>query len=374
MSITGGFSLKVLDRYLTRELFFPIFIISLTLVFLFLVADLFDNLDLLLNNKVPVSIMLEYYVNLIPYSYIQIACWASWIGTVYLLIQLGLHNEMTAMKAAGLSMQTIVKPILFLGFLIGVLVFVVNEWVVPPSYSNAKHVLDVYIEKNQTVKQSRIYKNLTYNVGGKLLIYLRKFNSQKNVAVDVVILKWDSSERNTYQKISAKKAHFNGTLWDLYGVTAYQTDSQGKVIGKPESNAKITYPEIKVRPEELLQEAKLPESMSIFELHDLISKMNSKGITATEEKVRFYERLALPWQSFLMMLFTLPVLGSVRSRKALAGMVLQCLAIIFTYHVMGAIFNALGKSGKIWPLMGAWTHHAIFFSLMFLRLERAEHE
>ena len=366
--------MKVLDRYLTRELFFPIFIISVSLVFLFLVADLFDNLDLLLSSKVPAQAMFQYYLNLIPYSYIQIACWAAWIGTVYLLIQLGMHNEMTAMKAAGLPIKTIVKPILFLGFLIGVFVFVVNEWVVPSSYSKAHELLDVYFKKSSTVKELKIYKNLTYNNGDRLLVYFRKFSAKKNVAVDAVMLQWDESQLNTYQKTMAKKAHFNGKSWDFYDVTSYQTDTQGKILGKPEHAQKISHPEITVPPDDLIQDAQDPVKMSIFELQQTIKKMRSKGIEASDETVQFYQRLALPWQSFLMIFLTLPILGTVRSRKALAGMVLQCLAVIFAYHVLGAVFAALGKSGKIWPFLGAWAHHAIFFTWMFFQLDRANHE
>ncbi len=366
--------MKVLDRYLTRELFFPIFIISIALVFLFLIADLFDNLDLLLSNHVPVPIMLQYYLNLIPYSYIQIACWSAWIGTVYLLIQLGMHNEMTAMKAAGLPIKTIVKPILFLGLMIGVFVFVVSEWVVPPSYTKAHELMDVYIEKNKTQKELRIYKNLTYNAGDRLLIYFRKFSAKKNVAIDAVVLKWDENQRNTYQKTMAKKAHFNGKSWDFYGVTSYQTDSQGKILGKPENFPKVSRPEITIQPDDMIQDAKDPVKMSVFDLHQMIQKMNTKGIDASDEKVQFYQRLALPWQSFLMIFFTLPILGTVRSRKALAGMVLQCLAIIFAYHVLGAVFTALGKSGKIWPVFGAWAHHVVFFTVMLFQLDRANHE
>lgn len=366
--------MKVLDRYLTRELFFPIFIISIALVFLFLVADLFDNLDSLLSNKVPVQAMLQYYLNLIPYSYIQIACWATWIGTVYLLIQLGMHNEMTAMKAAGLPIKTIVKPILFLGFLIGVFVFMVNEWVVPSSYSKSHELMDVYIKKSSSLKDLRIYKNLTYNNGDRLLIYFRKFSAKKNIAVDVVMLKWDESQLNTYQKTMAKKAHFNGRSWDFYNVTYYQTDTQGKILGKPERVAKVEHPEITVHPEDLIQEAKDPIKMSIFDLQQMVKKMRSKGIEASDETVQFYQRLALPWQSFLMIFLTLPILGTVRSRKALAGMVLKCLAIIFAYHVLGAVFAALGKSGKILPILGAWAHHIIFFTCMLFQLDRANHE
>ena len=107
-----NFKMKVIDRYLTRELTVPILYSCICLICLILIADLFDNLDEILHHRTLFKFILEYYLAMIPYAYVQTIPWAAWIGTLFLLVNLGLHNETLAMKAAGLKITTIVKPIL----------------------------------------------------------------------------------------------------------------------------------------------------------------------------------------------------------------------------------------------------------------------
>ena len=118
--------MKVLDRYLTRELAVPIFYCSISLVFLILIADLFDNLDQLLRYRVGFQTILTYYLALVPYAFSQTIAWAAWLGTLFLLANLGFHNETIAMKTAGIKIVTIIKPVIFLGFLLGVATFLIN--------------------------------------------------------------------------------------------------------------------------------------------------------------------------------------------------------------------------------------------------------
>ncbi|HTL48515.1 MAG TPA: LptF/LptG family permease, partial [Verrucomicrobiae bacterium] len=132
--------MKVLDRYLIRELLMPIIATALTLVFLVLIADLFDNLDDLLTNKTPILTIVKYYCTMAPYAFSQTIAWATWMGTLFLLVNFGLNNETIAMKAAGLKMSTIIRPVLFVGFLIGILVFLVNDRVVPVTYGIANQL------------------------------------------------------------------------------------------------------------------------------------------------------------------------------------------------------------------------------------------
>src|SRR3989338_88825 len=109
--------MKVLDRYLTRELLVPLVLSVLILVALLLIADLFDNLDDLLRNDTPQTVIMKYYLSLVPFCLIQILPWATWRGTLFLLVNLGFHNETTAMKVAGLKITSIIRPVIFLGFL-----------------------------------------------------------------------------------------------------------------------------------------------------------------------------------------------------------------------------------------------------------------
>ncbi len=365
--------MKVLDRYLVRELIFPIIFCSITLVFLILVADLFDNLDELLRNKTPILIILRYYLSLIPISFTQTLAWAVWLGTVFLLVSLGLHNELLAMKVAGLKILTIVRPMIFLGLLLGIITFLVADRVVPKTYRTANELLEIYIEKKKGVEDRKIFKNVTYYSGGNTLYYFRKFAPRPQTVEDAVIIWLDPVTHHTMQKIFAQKGLWTDGHWLFEGITEYQTGVQGDILGKPQIIPQKIYPDITLTPRDLINTASDSVFLSYHELKYTIEKLEENGISVYAEKVDLYSRMASPWKGVVMLLLAIPFLGTVRNRKAIAMSVLMCAAFVFAFHVIDAVFLALGKSGRIFPFLSAWGGSILFATFAFLKLEKANY-
>jgi len=346
---------------------------SLTLVFLILVADLFDNLDELLRNKTPILIMLRYYLSLIPISFIQTISWAVWLGTIFLLVQFGLHNELMAMKAAGLKILTIVRPMIFLGLLLGIVTFLVADRVVPKTSRTANELLEIYIEKKKDTKDRRIFKNVTYYSGGNTLYYFRKFSPKLKVVEDAIIIWLDPVTHHTAQKIFAQKGTWTDDRWLFEGVTEYQTDVQGDVLGKPLIIPKKVYSDITITPRDLINTASDSSFLSYHELKYTIDKLKENGIPVYTEKVDLYSRMAAPWKGLVMLLLAIPFLGTVRNRKAIAMSVLICAGMVFAFHVSDAVLLALGKAGRLFPFLSAWGGNIIFATFAFFKLEKANY-
>lgn len=365
--------MKILDRYLTRELLVPIICCTVTLVFLILIADLFDNLDDLITNKTPISTILTYYANLAPYAFSQIISWSTWLGTVFLLVSFGLNNETVAMKAAGLKISTIVRPVLFLGFLIGIISFLVNDRVVPHTYKKAIELLENEITSKAGAEDQKeeVLKNLTFFSGGSRLVYLRKFYPKKNEVKDVIILWLDRTEKNTRQKMIAQSGKWDGQKWLFESVLEYQMDSQGRILGEPKNFASKSYPEIELRPEDLVNSARDAMLLTYKELKANIHQLQENGVNVDAEKVELHFRLASPWQGLVMMLIAIPLLAPTRNRRAVAASVLACVGLVFVYHVAGAIGVALGKAGKIFPFLSAWSGNILFVIGSLFTIDRA---
>jgi lipopolysaccharide export system permease protein len=365
--------LKVLDRYLVRELIFPIIFCSLTLIFLILVADLFDNLDELLKNKTPILIILRYYLSLIPISFTQTIAWAVWLGTIFLLVQLGLHNELMAMKVAGLKILTIVRPMIFLGLLLGIITFLIADRVVPKTSRTANELLEIYIEKKKDNKDRKVFKNVTYYSGGNTLYYFRKFSPKPKTVEDAIIIWLDPATHHTTQKIFAQKGSWTDDQWFFEGITEYQTDVRGDILGKPLIIPKKSYPEVTITPRDLINTTSDSSFLSYHELKYTIDKLKENGIPVYAEEADLYSRMAAPWKGLVMLLLAIPFLGTVCNRKAIAMSVLLCAALVFSFHVSDAVLLALGKSGKLFPFLSAWGGNIIFATFAFLKLERANY-
>ena len=364
--------MKVLDRYLTRELLIPILYICLALIFLILIADLFDNLDDLLRHNIPLRVIFSYYLSLVPFAFTQIIAWSIWLGTLFLLVNLGFHNELTAMKSAGLKITTIIRPVMFLGFVFGILTFLLNDRVVPPTFREASQLREIYIEKKKKETAGEAH-NITYYAKGNQLYFFREFSESKKEVQGAVAL-WLSHEGSSKRKkMVAKSGHWNGSVWEFEGVTEYLMDVRGRILGEPQTFPKRIYEEIDMPPSELSQASRQSAFLTYRELKQWTEKLRENKIDVHSEAVDLQARLASPWQGLVMMLVSIPLLARTNQRKLIAFNVLVCVGIVFAFHVFGAVGMALGKAGKIFPFLSAWLGNILFAAGALLYLEKANY-
>jgi len=72
--------MRILDRYVIRELFLPILFCSFTLIFLILIANVFDNIDDMIRNQTSFTYVMQYYLSILPISFVETISWASLLG------------------------------------------------------------------------------------------------------------------------------------------------------------------------------------------------------------------------------------------------------------------------------------------------------
>jgi lipopolysaccharide export system permease protein len=352
--------MRILDRYIIRELLVPIIFCTFALIFLILIADLFDNMDDMIRNNTKFSHILQYYLAFLPVSFTHIISWACLLGTVYLLIHFNHHSEVLAMKAAGLNISTIVRPILFVGFMIGIVAFIISDKVTPKTHLIVDNIRTTKIEKKDDgVLRSQIFQDVTYSTRDGRLYYIENYNPS-NATMDNLVLIFLDQAKNIKRRITAESASYKNGVWTLEQIMSYETDPSGKIVGEPDHIVKKEYPEILETPRDFKEAAAEGDFLSYQELKGHIAKLEESGITASSEKTDLQAKLATPWQSLIMILVAILFLSKTTQRKAVAMNVLVCLLVIFIYYVTNAIFMALGKSGAIPPFISAWAANFIF--------------
>ncbi|MFA6600354.1 MAG: LptF/LptG family permease [Candidatus Omnitrophota bacterium] len=365
--------MKVIDRYMIRELLFPIIACCVMLIGLILIADLFNNLDEILKYHTPVGIIAKYYLCLVPYAFTQTIAWATWLGTIFVLVTFGFHNEIMAMKAAGLPITGIVRPVLFIGFLIGIVIFLVGDRIVPPTYRTVKEIAETYIAKKKSAGKEKAFSNVTYYSGKNQIYFFRTFLSGAQEVRDVIMLWLDAAEGEGRKKLTARSGVWEDGKWTFKDVTEHHMDSRGRILGEPRTFASKVYPEITFTPKDLVAASSSSPFLSYRELKQSIGKLKENGVNVYSENVELHARLAAPWQALVMMLMSIPFMARTSNRKLIAFNVLLCVALAFSFHVTNAVAMALGKAGKIWPFFAAWSGNMIFSLAALMGLEKANH-
>lgn len=361
--------MRILDRYLIKNLLIPIIFCSFTLIFLVIIADLFDHLSDLMKNKTPFHFLIQYYIHLIPIAFVRTIPWATMLGTIFLLVDFNTHNEILAMKIAGLSISKIILPILYIGFLIGIVSFLVNDRLVPSTFRKAEAILEERIEhaSDPKVEASPTVQNFTYFSIDNRLYYAKKLDIKKNTLEGLIVLFFDAQKR-VKRKLFAKEGHWEGDTWRLRNVTDYGTNAEGKILGEPRVYSEKIYEEIEETPKEFMSASSEGALLSYKELKYYIQQMEENGLHAYPEMVELQYKLSSPWNSLIMMLISILFLTVSRKKKVIALNVLYCLALVFSFHVIGAVSLALGKAGTLPPFLSAWSNNFVFSlgSLFFL--------
>jgi lipopolysaccharide export system permease protein len=341
------------------------------LVFLVFMADVFDNLDEMLKNRTSFVYVLKYYLALFPQTFVGTISWASLLAIIYVLTGFNYHNEITAMKVAGLEITSIIRPIIFIGFILGIVTFIVSDRVVPKSSQIANRILTEHIQKKAEERTSqKMYENVTYYGGSNRLYYARNFDSRTQVIEDFIIL-WLDNKKNVKKKTVAREARWLAEVWELSHVTDYSIEQSGEILGEPQYRETVIYPEIRETPEEFVKAASEGTLISYQDLKEYIQKLKDNGVRLTTEPVALHYKLASPWHSLIVMFLTIPLLTKTSTRRMIALNVLICLLLVFLFHVSGAVILALGKAGKLLPVVSAWAHSLIFGFGTFFFLEHA---
>ncbi len=113
-----------------------------------------------------------------------------------------------------------------------------------------------------------------------------------------------------------------------------------------------------------------PESMDYFQLKDFIDGIQEKGGNASQWLIDLYLKIAFPFVSFVIVFFGAPLAaGSVKMGKTAAFGI--ALIISFIFYTLVNIFQVLGRTGAMDPLIAAWLANGIFFLIGLVLLIKA---
>jgi lipopolysaccharide export system permease protein len=330
----------------------------MSLELIYIVIDLFDNLSDFQGAQVPFWEVLKFYGLLLPSSIIFIVPISLLLGVLYSLAQLTRHNELTAMRASGISLYRLMYPFLFVGIVASITVGIVNETLAP----NSKYRTDQIVELHRKHGNEEVFieKNLPYmNVKEKRVWMVERFDT-RTYEMHGVKLAQRRPDNSDAIKIEAGRAMWKDGHWWFYDVVLQNYKANGHPDGPPEVYEFREMPNFNEQPGLFLDEIKGHDYFSVAEIGRFIKTHNLEPSFITRLNVDKQYRLAAPWTCLIVTMIGIPF-GSHTGRKgALAGISL-ILLLFFAYYALIYACLGLGKSGYIHPLLAGWTPHIIFF-------------
>ncbi len=362
--------MRILDRYILKSVV-KIFLSCIFLfLFLYVVIDLLSHLDDILKQKANYMIIIQYYLWSLPIMFVQIAPFACLLSTIYTFSKLNHNNEIIAMRASGLSIFYITKTVIIFGAVISLLVFWVNDRLIPQS-SSITQKLKIQIEEGTANKKDKKHEIINYlSMYGlkNRLFFINKFYPATNTIEGITILEHDEKQ-NLVKKIVASKGVYEERLWKFYNSITYNFDDNGQIIDEPiyMEEEIMTIPE---GPKDFLAQRQRPESMTISQLDTYIWKLSKSGATNVIRnlKIDLYQKFTSPFTSLIIILLGIPFSLMMHKRASGLSSIGISIMVGFLYYILDAVCIAIGRGGAIPPLATATLSHiiALSFSLYFI--------
>ena len=133
--------MRILDLYLMRRFLLCLGIAVVSLLPIAVIIDLTENIDTFIDFKARLEQTLLYYVYRLPYWLILTLPIAALLGALFALTSLARQNEITAMKATGISLYRLLAPVFACALAVSVAAFFL--------YRLGGPVCDLSVQSNQ---------------------------------------------------------------------------------------------------------------------------------------------------------------------------------------------------------------------------------
>ncbi len=373
--------MRLLDRYLFRELLTPMAYCLGGFLIFWISYDLFTELDTLQKNKLHLLDVIGYMAARTPEFLVTILPVALLLALLYALTNHARHNEITAMRAAGVSLWRLCTPYFVVGLAASGALFAMNELLVPRSTAWAEQILQRYVSNPDDSGKPKDHRDSYFNAHARRTWYYTQFHARTAELIGPKV-SWELPD-GSWRVLTADRAVYTNGVWMFFNATQNIFSGAGNPQNNPTAPGmqllmtnELAMPEFKETPRAIERDLRF----SKYERLDA-RKLNNLNIPLTElwrylqahpadlppDKARkwwtkFDGRLAAPCTCLVVVLIAIPF-GAASGRRNLFFGVAGSIFICFAFFVVQQVSLALGSGGYMPPWLAAWLPNLIFAGL-----------
>ena len=362
--------MRLLDRYLFRELLTPMaYCLGGFLVF-WMSYDLFTSLEDLQKQKLHLLDVVGYTAAKTPEFLVTILPVALLLALLYTLTNHARHNEITAMRAAGVSLWRICAPYFAVGLAASAALFGLNEFLAPQCTVLADRIYHRYVPNPDDSGMRKEYRGY-FNARARRLWQFAAYRAQTAEMTGPKV-GWYLPD-GAYREVTADRAAFTNGVWTFFSNTTNVIEREQTRTNAPEipilwTNV-LAMPQFKETPHDIELDIRFSkyETINPRKLHVPLAELwghlqahpEETPALASKWWTMFEGRLAAPWTCLVVVLIAIPF-GAASGRRNLFFGVAGSLFICFGFFVVQQFSLAFGSGGFLPPWLAAWLPNLIF--------------
>jgi lipopolysaccharide export system permease protein len=302
------------------------------------------------------------------------------LALLYTLTNHARYNEITAMRAAGISLGRICMPYLTMGVLAAMASFALNEFCVPDAADRAGDVLRRYAMKNNSEDKNKVFNwgfiNKEHGRIWQISVYDLK--THEMIAPEV---NWATTNAAII-RLSADRANWTNGMWVFSGKVRENLELRGQIRPLFVTN-ELAMPDFSERPKDIRSEININDALKIeaqrrtrradVPLREILSYLHlhpkPDRTVAPWLYTKLHGRFAGPVVCIVVVLIAVPFAAGSSRRNVFVG-VASSIFIFLIYFFLQQLGFAYGEKGQIAAWLAAWFPNLLFGAAGFWMMAR----
>ncbi|MFH0763050.1 MAG: LptF/LptG family permease [Candidatus Omnitrophota bacterium] len=357
--------MRILRNYFLKEFLGPLF---LTLGVLTFVMALLGNLnkiaDLVINKGVSIISVLKIFMFMTPYIITYALPISVLVAILICLGRLASDNEITAIRASGVNLFSLVFPFIISGLILSLGLVIFNDRAASFSHFAYRKTIKEVGLKNPT---AAFEEGVFINSFQKYVLFIYKVDQKKNKLYNVRIYEPQGENKPT-RTIVAKSGEFitmqekNSVKLKLMDGTSDEPDPQNPA-NFYKLNFKTYFMNLNLaQSQDGGKINKKPKDMTIQELKKQTSELKKDNIDPAPLFVEINEKLTLAFSCLVFILLGAPLAMMTRRREKSINVGIAILIMVI-YYPMFIGCTALGIEGVMPPSIIMWAPNFLLGSI-----------
>jgi lipopolysaccharide export system permease protein len=353
-----------LDRYILKEMFTPMLVGTLVIALLFMANEfisIFRNFEV---TRLPFTAITQMVLFRMPFWLSFTLPSGTAIGVALAISRLARESEITAMRAAGLSLRRIFMPIVLVGLAVGAANFFIVEELIPPAAKAYKNVTN----KASVLGSAPAFKS---NVMLQLDQYTANFGEVQRLKDGEVYLKdaviFERPKVGETWLYTAPEGSYKDGVWDFPGSQVYRLSGIQLMAGESQHlviNQVIRVGDLFVQPE--------PEESTADDLRAAIKRGKANKIDTTSLEVAYYVKYSLPASCLVFALTSAAFAVAMMRSGPFVGLIVSMGLVMLFYNAHIVSTEIIGRKGWLPPMFSAWLPDLLYTVVAVILIWRSE--
>ncbi len=360
---------QVIDGWVLSSFLFYFVVLLISFVMMTHVFTFFELLSDIVKNHIPMSRVLTYHFFLTPrliYDLTPVGVLTAVLVTFGVLTK---NNEVTAIKACGISVYRLTAPVLVAGFVLSGSLFAFDHYWVPEA-DRRQDAIRAEIKGRPAQTFLRPDRRWIYGLRDRVYYY-RYFDASTQAMLGVNVYEIDPDQFRLKRHISAERARWDNNMKAWVFENGWSRDMSANNVTHFDNFAgkTRTFLELEEPPDYFVKEVKQSRQMNFRELAAYIAELQQSGFDTVALQVQFYKKFSVPLFALILAMVSIPFAFLAGNRGAMAGVGMS-LGIYILYWSIGQVFEQVGDLSQLPAQVAAWSPDVVFSLAGFYLLAR----